>query len=278
MTEIIGKSDSGIDLNVTVPTITVSSEKFKTLRHSVIESAANVGCNVLLIAVEDSLPSFRFSKSVNRGFAEFDADYYVNVNDDILLQKTSLSNSLHSLQKDDEIGILAGIHYNPDGTIQDVGYGVALSATAKYYAMMVLKYHAPFDAFRKIKNYKERGISKFVLFYDYKSVKEAKEGLCGGPYQMINKSALKLTGGYDENYVMGLEDTDFCLRVIQNGLKARIDRRVGMTHERGASGINYWKSWSEDGTRLLYSKFSANDILRLVRENGQLISNSIDFE
>ncbi len=270
-TEKIKTSESAITLNITVPTKSILSDRFKRLRQSVIENGLSLECNVSMSAVEDTLPSFRFSKSVNRGFQENDADYYVNVNDDVILGKTALSESLYRLHENPEVGILGGVLCYPNGKVQYAGNGVALSGTMKYYYMMILKYHAPFDAFRKIRHNKKKGIERFLLFYDYTNFKETSEGLCGATYQMITAQTIKSTGGYDENYVMGFEDYDFCLRAMKSGFKVRLAKTVRLTHERGASGVEHSRIWGDEATQMLYSKFSPDVILMLVAHNGPLL-------
>jgi hypothetical protein len=272
ITESIKYSESPISLNVTVPTASIFSQRFKRLKQSLIESGMSTDCNISLTAVEDSLPSFRFSRSVNRGFQEVDADYYVNINDDVILGKTALRDSLNRMQADSKIGILGGILYYPEGRIQNAGDGVVLSGTAKYYYTMVMKYHAPFDALRRIRRNKKKGIHRFVLFYDYTNIKETRRGLCGGAYQMITSHAMKSTGGYDENYVMGYEDYDFCLSAMKCGFKVRLEKNVRLIHEHGASGVEYWKLWGDKAKDVLYSKFSPDVIIKLVEANGPLLS------
>jgi GT2 family glycosyltransferase len=270
-TLILKKSASGRVLNITVPTSSMETEHYRRLKKSILKETEVIDMDIILNTVIDNGDGFRFSKSVNAGFLEQDADYYLNVNDDVEILPNTLKTTLKLLSENRDIGLVGTLLYYPSKRIQHAGVRVVPSWKLSYFYWKLVQQRAIFDSFRQLRRYRILGIDHFLLFLNANKRNTLRFGLAIGAYHLISRQALLSTGGYDENFRMGMEDVDFCLSIIKSGFKVRVDQRVSAIHFEGKSGIDYWKKWGMETTSYFYSKWNAEYALNLVKKNGSLI-------
>ncbi|NPA75631.1 MAG: hypothetical protein GXO25_06085 [Euryarchaeota archaeon] len=261
------------DLNVVIPTSSVDNALFKKAKKSVEENAKHVAMNVYLNAVVDSGPGFNFSASVNRGLREQDADFYLNMNDDVILHSHALFNGINDFDQIENLGLLGAVLYYPDGKIQHAGikmekcsvfkkildypWFVAPRYSLKLFLLEEKIYHSMKVRYRICGQFMHR-IDRFY-------------GVIVGAFHMFSRDVYLKVGGYDENYKMGTEDIDFCLSVLKAGYLIRIDKDVTGIHYGNASGARYGEIEQKKKKLYYYSKWKPDEILKLVHKNGELI-------
>ncbi len=274
-TQKIKESESNKVISIIIPTPDINADIYKRSVRSVYDAVRDLSdYEVHLVSVEDSGENFRFSKSVNRGIDEMDANFYLNMNDDVILDSDAISHSIETLELDKNIGLLGAILYYPNKKIQHAGIGVAKPLSYEYFKVMFIKYHAPFYSLRKIIAHRRGSINDFVLLYHSEKIHELKYGLVTGAYHFFTKSAVKTTGGYDENYKMGMEDVDYCLSIIKHGFKVRLNPEVEGIHYETYHGINYSLKYGDYTEKYFYSKWDVDSIFRLLKTNDMLYTDA----
>ncbi|WP_161952089.1 hypothetical protein [Thermoplasma sp. Kam2015] len=258
-------------ISIIIPTPDTSDIRYKTAAAALREAADEVtGYDIYLTAVEDSGADFRYSRSVNRGIEEIHSDYYLNINDDVIVNRDTLIESIKLSERDPRTGIIGSILYYSDGEIQHAGMYVVKAPSLEYFWKMITYYQAPFDSVRKIMNYKAEGIFPFLLFMNSHTIGKPKHGLLTAAYHFIRGEVIDRITGYDENYRMGMEDMDFCLEVIRSGYHLSISRNIKAEHKETSHGINYSKQFGRETTKYFYSKWDVQQVLDLIDKNGML--------
>ncbi|MBC7195379.1 MAG: hypothetical protein H5U37_06965, partial [Caldisericia bacterium] len=227
-------------LNIVVPTKSVEGNLFKNLMKSIDENIKDLEMDVVVSAVESSGPEFRFSKSVNAGVESQDADYYLNVNDDVIISQGSLKKAIENMKSVKNLGLHGAVLRRPSGWMQHAGVGCIkpdkLNKDFIKWVFNLLLLPAPFYMVRSFIEYKQKN---YLPLYHYSRIDKHHKGVVTGAFHLFDKDTYEKTGGYDENYKMGGEDFDFCLTVIKNKKKIRLDEKVCGIHLERAAGIRY---------------------------------------
>ncbi len=269
--------DHNRDLNVVIPTHTIEKTLFKKAKKSVEEAAKHVQVNVTLNAVVDSGPDFRFSRSVNRGLEETEADFYLNMNDDLILDKKALFYSIQDFDEIPNLGLLGALLFYPNGKVQHLGIEIKKCNSFWKLIRYMPWYHAPFYSLNLWKI--ENELIKSKVRYNLCSITHTKlknfklkniKGVVGGAYHIFTRYVYLKTKGYDENYIMGTEDVDFCLMVMKLNKHVRLDTRVRGIHYGHGSGKNYGV-YQRQRKKYYYKKWHPDEILKLIEWNGQLV-------
>lgn len=135
-----------------------------------------------------------FAKSCNRGAAVADGEYLVFLNNDIIALEGWLEGLLSAVQFNSEVGIVGSKLLYPDKTIQHAG-------------VCFDDEHLPFHIYHRLPS-AFPGANKRREF-------NAVTGACF----LIPAVLFREIGGFDENYINGLEDIDLCLKVRAIGKK-----------------------------------------------------------
>jgi GT2 family glycosyltransferase len=157
------------------------------------------------IRVLDFSEPFNYSKICNLAAASSTGDLLCFLNNDTeILSETWLSSMVDHATKDD-IGVVGAILAYPDGAIQHMGIALGYTGVA---------------------GHPNRGLSLNGslpnVCYEVSGVTFA----CA----MISKRKFKLIGGLDENYPVGFNDVDFCMRSTEAGYKNVICLEAKLTH------------------------------------------------
>ena len=74
---------------------------------------------------------------------------------------------------------------------------------------------------------------------------------------MVSKKAFNDIGGFDENYINGWEDVDFCLKAREKGYKIFYNGNAVIAHQRFGSK-NAGRFLKEQENRALYDSIWVN--------------------
>lgn len=264
-------------LSIVVPTTSTSLDRFKKLKNSVYKNAEHVDINIVLNAVEDHGTNFNFSRSVNRGLQELDADFYLNVNDDIILNEMAFYYSLKDFEENYDLGLLGALLYLPNGKIAHAGIKVIKGPSLRYlgwYITFSWIKDFPFYSINKIiklkSTFRSNNIKEYYGTVHYRNINKNHFGLITGAYHFFTKEVYHFTNGYDENYKMGLEDIDFCIKILKNNKIIRMDAQVKGVHTPGSSGLIYTDVYYYSQIVYLIHKYPADEVVKLVEKNGNL--------
>jgi GT2 family glycosyltransferase len=131
-----------------------------------------------------------FAAACNRAMKECKAQQLLFLNNDVLLDRSSLVQMLrHSCEAG--IGVTGAWLYFPDGRVQHRGVVFGREDIGPYHL--------------------DRG--RFLEPCGPVQEFQAVTGAC----LMVSRELFSQIGGFDESYSFGLEDIDFCLRVRQGG-------------------------------------------------------------
>lgn len=266
------RDNSGKLLNVVVPTKSIESNLFKNLMGSIEKNSKFLNTGIIVSAVESTGPEFCYSRSVNKGVESQNADFYLNINDDIVLADGALKQALENMNSIKGIGLHGAVLRYPNGLIQHAGIGfIAFDsltpATFEWFISLAILRRAPILAIKSIVAYNEK---RWPPAYMYARISARHKGIVTGAFHLFDADTYRKAGGYDEEYKMGTEDLDFCLSVIKCGKKVRLDKCVCGIHFEGASGINHGKFFGKASRDRFYSKWDCDTILNLVDSNGYL--------
>ncbi len=257
-------------INITVPTKSVDTETFKNFMKNTRSAVENSGMNAYIEAVESSGDQFRFSTSVNSGFENRAADYYLNVNDDVLMSTDSIKQCIKNLELFGNASLIGAVLYYPNRKIQHAGIAAMQSGSLSYYAYHIFRYKAPFDGFRKVKYFRSNGMRNFLYLYNLTKLKSYVQGVVTGAFHFMSSETLNVLKSYDESFRNGSEDVDFCLRAIQNKIKVWLDIKVTGIHYEGKSYNLSYNLARREGLLLLHRKWGEDRMIQLFKQNDNL--------
>lgn len=187
-----------------------------------------------------------FAKACNQGAKAARGKYILFLNNDTIAQKNWLHEMLKTIEADPSIGVVGSKLLFPDGTIQHAGVVIAASGFG-YHLYRGLPGNAPCANIRR----------------EFRAV----TGAC----LMIDRDLFHEIGGFDERYINGCEDTDLCLRVIQNGRSIVYNPRSVLIHHEGQSENR--ESKMDYNRKLFLSKWpniSPDDMKYLQEDNMKM--------
>lgn len=177
----------------------------------------------------DHNASFLLSCNMALGMVSADAVLYLN--NDVKLAPGAVQNALDRLTSDPKIGAVGGKIIRTNGRLQEAGSIIWRDGSAYGY----LRDADP--------NCPE---ANFVRDVDY----------CSGAFLLVSTALAKTLGGFDEAYAPAyFEESDFCVRIIQNGYRVVYDPFVVIEHlEFGSSCSNSSQALMQRNRRIFASK------------------------
>jgi len=138
-----------------------------------------------------------FSKAINIGLLQTDTKYILLLNNDIEVTKNWLTNLINLTEADEKVGIAGSkLYYPGSNIIQHAGVTVSYNNNNQ-----LIPHH-------KFNNISEDDLG------DLKNTNlKAVTGACF----LITKKLYKKIGLFDEEFINGYEDVDYCFRAITNG-------------------------------------------------------------
>ena len=161
--------------------------------------------------------SFNFSKIVNFSVSQADSDVVVLLNDDTeIISPNWIEEMLGWLQSDEKIGAVGCKLIYKDGRIQHAGVVLGMCGL-------------PADHAFKLRHYEDGGYLNYTnVVRNYSAVTAA----C----LMTRKKIFKNIGGFnEENLPITYNDTDFCLRLSENGYRVVYTPYAILYHHEGGS-------------------------------------------
>jgi GT2 family glycosyltransferase len=180
----------------------------------VVDNASTDGTKELLAGLSDKVTiisnptNMGFSKALNQGAELAGGEFLLFLNNDTLVTGDWLTNMLQPLLEDKSVGIVGCKLLFPDETIQHAGVG-----------------------FTDIPGWLEgvhvyRGYPRHAAEVNYPREMQAVTFACCA----VNRKLYFEIGRLDEEYINGLEDIDFCLKVKSAGLKAWYEPKAEIFH------------------------------------------------
>jgi GT2 family glycosyltransferase len=156
--------------------------------------------------------NLHFLRGVNRAVREARGRNILLLNNDAQILPGTLEAALRALASARNIGAVGGRVILPDGTLQEAGSILWRDGTATGYGRGHLPSEPEFDFRRDV---------------DY----------CSGVFLLTPREVFERLGGFDERYVPAYyEETDYCVRLHQTGLRVVFDPDVVVIHyEFGSS-------------------------------------------
>lgn len=185
--------------------------------------------NTTILRNEDNLG---FVKAVNQGAKHAKGRTLLLLNNDAELEPQSLSAALSTLDSADDIGAVGGRIKLLDGSLQEAGSIIWRDGACLGYGR-----HGDATA----------GEFMFRRDVDY----------CSGAFLLFSTELFNDMGGFDEAYAPAYyEESDFCVRLWERGLRVVYEPRAVITHYEFASsgGISGASKLQQEHREILCSK------------------------
>jgi GT2 family glycosyltransferase len=176
------------------------------------EALENSGCRV--VDFEGPNRTFNFSRKVNFAVQHIETQQFVLLNDDMEVKNAEWLNALIEHSRRSEIGAVGGKLILEDERIQHVGVVIGVNAGS---AHVYHRYPADFIGYN--------GFTHIVR--NFSSVTAA----C----LATRLDVFRPVGGFDENFPIDFNDTDFCLRLHRAGYRIVFTPYCELYHFEGSS-------------------------------------------
>jgi GT2 family glycosyltransferase len=165
-----------------------------------------------------------FATGCNQGIRALDADFYLLLNPDCVIQDAALDRSAQFLSSHPDVGVLGCRVNNPDGTLQRACRRRIPRPSVAFYrftGLSTLFPHSPrFGAYN-------------LGHEDANGIHEVEA--VSGSFLMFRRELIETVGYLDETFFMYGEDLDFCYRSVQAGWKIYYYPEAEVTHFKRAS-------------------------------------------
>jgi len=148
-----------------------------------------------------------YSKGCNVGMAQVEAEYYLLLNPDIVIQPGALDHLLEFADRTPRAGMVGPQLLNEDLTVQD--------SCRRFYNLKTLLLRRTFLG--KIFPNSETVRLHLMGDFDHRSVRPV-DWVLGGCI-LVRRSAMLRTGPMDERFFLYFEDVDWCYRMWQAGFE-----------------------------------------------------------
>lgn len=198
------------DVSIVIVTADPLGDIFKQCLTNVKENTANVSYETIII--NEIGKSYSYSKSVNMGLRASTGKYIVVMNDDAFVQKGWIEALIKEAKP--KVGIVGGKMVYPNGKINLCG-GIIVWEK---------------DTVRTLHLFLGRSANDPLINERSKDV-----DYISGALFLIPRFVLDKIGYFDEQFSFNFEETDYCLRIKEAGLKVVFTPRCEAIHLEGAS-------------------------------------------
>ncbi len=171
-----------------------------------------------------------FAKACNQGAALAKGKYLVFLNNDTIPQSGWLTALVEEVESHEQVGVVGSKLLYPNNTIQHAG--VVISR----------KYGTPYHFLSGVQ-------------HDHSMVNERKEyQAVTAACMLVRKEIFSQVGGFDESYINGFEDVDFCLKVRElsniivyqpkSCLYHLESQTAGRKEKDAENAQRFWERWS----------------------------------
>ncbi len=165
-----------------------------------------------------------FAKAVNQGVSHSKGNNILLLNPDTILKIDTVDKLIESMQKNDKVGIVGAKIINAEGDFQ-------LSSRRKYpdiltsiFQITGLSYLFP----------KSRFFGRYNYTYISDNLSHEVDSVSGA-CMIFTRKLFDRLNGFDEDYFLFFEETDFCLRAQSCGYKIIYNAEAITIHYRGES-------------------------------------------
>lgn len=174
-----------------------------------------------------------YARGCNRGMAEVEAEYYLVLNPDIVVQPGALDRLLEFADAHPRAGLVGPQLLNEDGTLQE--------SCRRFYTLRTLILRRTilgklFPDSRTVQRHLMRD-------FDHRSSRPV-DWILGGCV-LARRTALDRCGPMDERFFLYFEDVDWCYRMWQAGYEVQYtpDARFVHRHRRASARGRFGRSW-----------------------------------
>jgi len=171
--------------------------------------------------------NFGFAKAVNRGVSLAQNNYFLFLNPDVFLSKTTIEVMWKFLTKAKYRGITG---------CKVINGKKKLVQKTVVNPLSLFKVIIEFTSLKKVFHF--FGFKNFSRFWNYK-VLNAKNVcqvyMISGCFMFCSRDIFDKVGGFDEKFFLYLEDLDFCIRVNKLGYKIFYNPHALVKHIEGES-------------------------------------------
>ena len=155
--------------------------------------------------------NIHFLLAVNQAAKKARGRYLLILNNDTQVLPGSIASALHTINDSDDIGAVGGKIILTDGTLQEAGSIIWQDGSCLGYG---------------------RGDDPFAPMYMFKRDVD----YCSGAFLLTRRDVFEKLGGFDESYQPAYyEETDYCLRLWENGLRVVYDPNAVILHHEFSS-------------------------------------------
>lgn len=178
---------------------------------------------------------FNWSKLQNYGIKNCDADCYVFLNNDIIVEDGNWLEVLCSNALREEVGVVGPLLLYEDNTIQHGGVVIGLCGYADHLYKGMKPVHAGV-------NFISPMVARNVL---------AVTGAC----MAISKATLKKIGGFDENFIICGSDVEICIRAYEQGLRNIYTPNTYLKHLESKTRDTFIPEVDFELSKMCYEKY-----------------------
>ncbi|MCK9994748.1 MAG: glycosyltransferase [Candidatus Krumholzibacteria bacterium] len=174
-----------------------------------------------------------YARGCNRGMAQVDADYYLILNPDIVVQPGALDRLLEFADAHPRAGVVGPQLLNTDGSIQN--------SCRRFYTLKTLLLRR--TILGKIFSDSRTVHLHLMDDFDHRASRPV-DWILGG-CMLARRSAMERVGPMDERFFLYFEDVDWCFRMWQAGFEVQYtpDARFMHHHRRDSAQGKFSKSF-----------------------------------
>jgi GT2 family glycosyltransferase len=221
------------------------------------------------LRVVENKKNLGFAAANNQGIKAAHGRYLLFLNSDTLIKDDLFREMVAWLDREPEIGIATCALHNKDGSLQ--GTGGYFPTLLRVFSWMTIE-DIPFID-KLIKSFHPLHSKSLFRNEHFYKRKRHLDWLTGA-FLLVRRQVTDDIGGWDEQYFMYAEDTDFCFRAKKKGWQIFYNPQWSITHLGGASGTAEFSILSEiKGLKRFYKKFYPEwqyPILRFLFKLGSL--------
>ena len=177
--------------------------------------------NIKLIENPDN---YGFSKAVNIAARNSTGDFFLLLNPDTIVKENTIADLYNSLTSNKEVEVVGARILDYDGKFQ-------LSSRRSFPGFFTSLFHIVGLSYIFPK-------SRLFGRYNYTYINDMKShevDSVSGACMMFSRSHFNLIGGFDEDYFLFFEETDFCIKTKKIGKKILYNANAETIHYRGES-------------------------------------------
>ena len=168
--------------------------------------------------------NFGFSKAINIGVKASSGKKILILNPDTIVEENAIQNMYNTLNSSEKISIVGAKIIDPDGNFQLSSRRAYPTFLTSFFQITGLSYIFP--------------KSKIFGRYNYTYIPEDSTHYVdsvSGACMMFSRTHFDDLNGFDEDYFLFFEETDFCIRTKESGKKVIYDSSASTIHYRGES-------------------------------------------